>query len=130
MKYLYHLITKYPLSSLLIVIIWYLCFFTPPKTKLNEVDYIDKWTHIVMYLGTCSVIWIEYLKRHTKVEWTKAILLAWLAPILMSGLIELLQAHCTNGRRNGEWLDFAANSIGVTLALVIGILVARSHGKT
>jgi VanZ family protein len=129
MKYLYHLIIKYPLSCLLIVVIWYLCFFAPPETKLNEVDYIDKWTHIVMYLGTCSVIWIEYLKRHTKVEWTKAILLAWLAPILMSGLIELLQAHCTNGRRSGEWLDVAANSIGVTLALVIGILVARYHGK-
>lgn len=129
MKYLYHLIIKYPLSCLLLVVIWYLCFFTPPETKLNEVDYIDKWTHIVMYLGTCSVIWIEYLKRHTKVEWTKAILLAWLAPILMSVLIELLQAHCTNGRRSGEWLDVAANSIGVTLALVIGTLVARYHGK-
>ncbi len=129
MKYLYHLITKYPLSSCLIAVIWYLCFFTPPHTKLNEVDNIDKWTHTAMYLGTCTIIWVEYLRRHQRVAWCKAVALAWMAPLLMSGLIELLQAYCTDGRRSGEWLDVAANSIGVTMGLVIGILLAKYRGK-
>ena len=91
--------------------------------------FIDKWTHMVMYLGTCSVIWWEYLRRHEKVNWHKTLIWAWAGPILMSGLIELLQAHCTGGRRSGEWLDFAANATGATLALVIGILAARYLSK-
>ena len=82
-----------------------------------------------MYLGTCVTIWWEYLRQHKKVDWRKALLLAWWAPIAMSGVIELLQAHCTGGRRSGEWLDFAANSVGATLALFIGILAARLRAR-
>ena len=129
MNYLRHLVTKYPLSSLLIVVIWILCFCTPPHVRLHHVNAIDKWTHAVMYLGTCATIWWEYLRQHTKVDWRKALLLAWWAPIAMSGVIELLQAHCTGGRRSGEWLDFAANSVGATLALFIGILAARFRAR-
>ena len=129
MNYLHHLVTKYPLSSLLIVVIWILCFCTPPHVRLHHVNAIDKWTHAVMYLGTCATIWWEYLRQHKKVDWRKAFLLAWWAPIAMSGVIELLQAHCTGGRRSGEWLDFAANSVGATLALFIGILAARFRAR-
>jgi len=129
MKYLFHLATKYPISACLIVVIWVLCFCTPPHTHLDHVKFIDKWTHIAMYLLTCSVIWAEYLRRHSKVEWRKAILLSWLAPVLMSGVIEILQATCTGGRRSGEWLDFAANSVGCTLGLLIGILLAKCRAK-
>ncbi len=129
MRYIYHLATKYPFSSFLIVVIWILCFCTPPHTRLNEVRYVDKWTHIAMYLFTCITIWVEYLRQHKHTEWGKTILLAWLAPTLMSGLIELLQAYCTGGRRSGEWLDFAANATGCTLALIIGILLARFRAR-
>lgn len=130
MRYSWHLITHYPLSTFLIVVIWFLCFWlSPPPTPLDNVAFIDKWTHMVMYLGTCSVIWWEYLRRHEKVNWHKTLIWAWAGPILMSGLIELLQAYCTGGRRSGEWLDFAANATGATLALVIGILAARFLSK-
>ena len=54
---------------------------------------------------------------------------AWLAPVLMSGLIEILQENCTGGRRSGDWLDFAANATGTTLAAVIGILLARCRAR-
>lgn len=59
----------------------------------------------------------------------KLFLLAWLAPIIMSGVIELLQAYCTGGRRSGEWLDFAANSIGATIGGAIGILLAKYRAR-
>ena len=37
----------------------------------------------------------------------------------MSGVIELLQAYCTE-TRSGDWLDFLANTIGVALAALLG----------
>ena len=40
------------------------------------------------------------------------------APIVMSGLIELAQNYLTT-YRSGEWADFIANSTGVLLALVV-----------
>jgi VanZ family protein len=85
--------------------------------------FIDKWTHLVMYGGTCSMIWIEYLRRHTILNKKKLFCWAWLAPIVMSGVIELLQEYATT-TRSGEWFDFAANSTGVTIAALLGMLLA------
>ena len=129
MKFVFHLITKYPISCLLIAVIWYLSLCDIPETRLSNIRYIDKWTHTAMYFGTCMIIWVEYLRRHSTVSWHKILLLAWLAPLLMSGLLEILQANCANGLRNEEWLDFIANSIGCTLALAIGTLWVKCRGK-
>ncbi len=132
MRYLYHLVREYPLTVVLLIAIWYLSFFTPPPTPLDNVTMIDKWVHIAMYGGTCSVMWIEYLRKHRKgtIGKAKLFVLAWAAPIIMSGIIELLQEYCTNGRRSGDWLDLAANATGVTLAAVIGMLLARRNAKS
>ena len=117
-------VKKYPLSICCIALVWILSL-TPifPETPFDDVAFIDKWTHLVMYGGTCSVIWIEYLRSHTSLDSKKLFLWAFLAPILMSGLLELLQEYCTSGHRNGDWLDFAANSLGVTLGAVFGLLL-------
>lgn len=47
-----------------------------------------------MYGGTCAVMWIEYLRKHNgkTIEKTKLAVLAWAAPIVMSGVIEILQS--------------------------------------
>ncbi len=129
MRYLYHLVRKYPLTVSLLTVVWYLSFFTPPHTPLDNVTMMDKWVHIAMYGGTCAVMWFEYLKKHRTVGGkARLIALTWAAPIIMSGVIELLQEYCTNGRRSGDWLDLAANATGVTLAAVIGLLLA--HRRT
>lgn len=124
-----HVARKYPLSCLFLAAIWILCFCYPPHTPLDDIAFIDKWTHIAMYAGTCTTIWIEYLRCHERTDRKRLFTWAWLAPVLMSGLIELLQAHCTGGRRSGDWLDFAANTAGATLAAVIGILLARWRAR-
>lgn len=120
----------YPLSIVCFAAVWYLSFFTPPETQLSDVPFIDKWTHLVMYGGTCSVLWTEYLRSHRRPDGRKLWLWAWLAPVLMSGLIEVLQEHCTNHRRSGDWLDFAANTLGVSLAALIGWLEYRYYWRT
>ena len=126
MQHIYQIVRKYPLTVAFWVVVWYLSFFTPPHTRLDNIQFIDKWTHICMYGATCTVMWVEYMKRHDKIkEKAKLFLLVWAAPIVTSGIIELLQEYCTNGRRSGDWLDLAANATGVTLATVIGLLLAR-----
>lgn len=93
-------------------------------------ELIDKWVHITMYGGSCSVLWAEYGRRHAYIyNKVKLFLMAWLAPIAMSGAIELLQEYCTGGRRSGDWLDLAANAIGVSLAVVIGLLWGHWRAK-
>ena len=120
------LLKRYPLSWICIAIIWYLSFFTPPQTQLDDVPFIDKWVHTVMYGGTCCMIWIEHW-RHCR----RAIGGRWLAlwcgllPLMMSGCIELLQAYCTQGRRSGDWADFIANGLGCVLAAAAGRLITR-----
>lgn len=119
-------VRKYPLSIFCLILIWYLCiWFMPPELpELEDVAFLDKWTHFVMYGGTCGVIWWEYLRCHTVVCFRKLFLLAWLAPIAMSGCIELVQAYCTTNRA-GEWLDLAANATGCTLGNLVGLLLLR-----
>ena len=129
MKHLRHFIIHYPLSCLAIAVIWYLCLFLDVHVHVGHVKAIDKWTHTTMYLGTGLVIWLEYLRQHKETDWRRVTYFILLAPIAMGGLLEILQAYCTGGRRSGEWLDFAANSVGSILAFVIGILVARYRAK-
>lgn len=124
-----HLLRHYPLSLLCLALVWYLSLFIiVPSTPLNNVKFIDKWTHLMMYGGTTSVIWFEYLRCHRRLEAWRLFLLAWLAPVLMSGLLELLQAYCTTNRA-GEWLDFAANTTGCTIGAAIGLLMWRVKKK-
>ena len=116
---------SYPLTLICIALIWYLCLlWEVHETLLDNVAFIDKWTHLVMYCGTTSVIWWEYLRHHDRLVFWKLFLFAFLGPILMSGLIEILQENCTTNRA-GEWLDFAANSIGVCLGNAVGLLMRK-----
>src|SRR5574344_482339 len=89
---------KYPLAIIIIVIICYLSFFTPPQTELSEVTNIDKIVHIL--IG------------------------AIIAPILMSGSIEIMQSNLTSNR-SGEWTDFISNIIGVLAAAIAGYYILR-----
>ena len=119
-------IKRYPLSTVCIALIWVLSlmpFF--PETPLDGVEFIDKWTHLMMYGGTCAVIWWEHGRRCRKEgrAFSRRPLLLWAMPamVTLGGLMELLQAYCTT-TRSGEWLDFWADSVGVVLGTVVGIL--------
>ena len=124
-----HILTKYPFSCIIVIGTWILCFMTIPETPLSSVRFIDKWTHSLIYLVLGLSISLEYL-RNTKQPSPKFIIVwDWLMPIIMGGLIEVLQSYCTNGNRSGEWLDFFADAIGSTIAVLIGILLVRYRAK-
>ncbi|MBQ8463663.1 MAG: VanZ family protein [Prevotella sp.] len=126
MRFALHFIKKYPFSLLCIALIWYLSiwFMPPEEMELPSINFLDKWTHLVMYGGTCSVIWIEYLRQHRTLDGERLFFWAWLMPTLMGGLIELVQAYCTE-TRSGEWLDWLADGVGVTIATGIGLVIHK-----
>ena len=123
MHFFIQFVRKYPFSVFCIVLIWVLSL-TPffPETPLDNVQFIDKWTHFVMYGGTCSVIWFEYLLHHRTIDWGKILLLSVVGMTLLGGLMELLQAYYTT-TRSGEWFDFWADSLGVLLGNAVGLLM-------
>lgn len=124
-----HILTKYSFSCIIVIGTWILCFMTIPETPLSSVRFIDKWTHSLIYLVLGLSISLEYL-RNTKQPSPKFIIVwVWFLPIIMGGLIEVLQSYCTNGNRSGEWLDFFADAIGSTIAVLIGILLVRYRAK-
>lgn len=128
MKLLIKTVKNFPLSSLLIVAIWTICIIPIPETPLSHVSMADKWTHMVMYFVLTMCVGYEMV-RNKQTSTKQLLLYAWLMPIIMGGLIELVQANCTGGRRSGEWLDFYADAFGSTIAFLIGILLVRCRAK-
>ncbi len=124
MQKLYNMPRRYPISTVCIAVIWVLCLIPIPETPLSHVNMIDKWTHFVMYGGLCLLLWAEHGYQHHRIHWRKALVWALLMPVLMGGLIEVVQATCTNGNRSGDSIDFVADAIGVGLGQLIGIPLA------
>ncbi len=96
----------------------------------KDVPLMDKWTHMVMY-GTLSLaFWVEHLQKHTAPTPIRLFIGGFIFPILMGGAMEWMQANLTT-YRSGDWLDFVANSIGVVIACIIGmvLLTVKSNRK-
>lgn len=126
---MFEYIKKYPLSLVIITIVLYLSFFTPPKTDLETMPNFDKLVHFCMYFGFSGMVWLEYLRSHrNKFSIRKTLIGAVLLPILFSGSVELGQAYLT-ADRSGDWMDFAANSAGVISASIIAYYVVRPRMK-
>ena len=129
MNILQHILTKYPFSCIIVIGTWILCFMTIPETPLSSVRFIDKWTHSLIYLVLGLSISLEYIRTRKHPSPKFIVVWVWLIPVIMGGLIEVLQSYCTNGNRSGEWLDFFADAIGSTIAVLIGILLVRCRAK-
>ena len=121
-------IRRHPISVILILVIWYLSLFTPPKTERANVRFIDKWAHLLMYGSLAFVLWMEdWRVRKASPSMPRALAL-YIGPVAMSGLIELAQAYCTTDR-SGDWLDLAANAIGALAGIVLSGMLTRKMRK-
>ena len=121
-------IRRHPISVILILVIWSLSLFTPPKTELANVRFIDEWEHLLMYGSLAFVLWMEdWRVRKASPSMPRALAL-YIGPVAMSGLIELAQAYCTTDR-SGDWLDLAANAIGALAGIVLSGMLTRKMRK-
>lgn len=124
---MFYYIRRYPFSLLIILAVFYLSLFKPPTSiQLPLFPGADKLVHFCMYCGVSGVLWIEFLLNHRRYAsrlwhgWVGAVV----CPIVMSGILELLQEYCTS-YRSGDWFDFLANSCGVLIATAFAWFVLR-----
>lgn len=129
MRFLPKIVRKYPVTTLVVMVIWVLCLVPIPQTPLSGLTLVDKWTHIIMYLVLSMIVGIEYWRNTHSQSFGGRFLYVFLLPVVMGGLLEIIQATATCGMRSGEWLDFAADTCGSAIAFVICILLARCYSR-
>lgn len=138
MKYIKHGFFSYFVSFCVILLS---VIPIPEEAPLSEVPLIDKWVHFVMYGGLALAVWFDCSRWQKRERMKKdgekrcstlgCALLSTIYPILLGGMMELVQAYLTT-YRSGDWLDFVADSIGVALAFPFGIsyfIWIAKHGK-
>ncbi len=121
-------VRNYPLAIIVALGIWVVCMIPVPETPLDNVRFIDKWTHFIMYGTLTTVIWVEYVLHHTTISWRRLLIGGALLPALMGGAVELAQAYLTTCR-SGDWLDALCNSFGVLLGVIIGRLFIYTKNR-
>lgn len=123
------MIKRYRLSLFCAIVIWVLSLMPVPEMPLDDVPLVDKWTHLVMY-GTLTLLFgIENLRGGGTVRHLWLALRVLTQPVLMGGLVEIVQATCTNGVRSGDWMDFAANAVGAVIGFAAVLIVWRLGRK-
>ena len=90
----------------------YYCVIPAPLDELPATPGSDKLHHLIAY----AVLVIPLVFRKPKYWWFIVILF-----LGYSGLIELIQPYVN---RYGEWLDMAANSLGIFCGLFIAELLS------
>lgn len=128
--------SRYPLSLLTCFAIWFLSLAPIGELKIvQDAGIGDKWAHFLMYAGFVAVMWAEWLRvqrasgsRLSSSDVVPLLVRMVLMPVAMSGVLELLQAYATT-YRSGEWLDLAANAIGVGIGNVVGLAGACLMGR-
>ena len=110
---------SFPFTAAFVVMIFVVCMVPIPETPLSGVSFIDKWTHIALYLALGIVFWTEYCRSKTRLKPFALFVVSVLLPVLMGGLIEVMQENLTTCR-SGDWMDFAADAVGVVAGALIG----------
>ena len=124
-----HYLKKYPFSWALVIFIFIICLLPVPETPVDEVPGIDKLVHTGMYGFLCLVVMTERLRqvKHRPLKMKHCFVGLFVLPILMSGIIELLQSYATTCR-SGDWWDMAANTLGVVAAWCIFAIIIKKRG--
>jgi membrane-associated phospholipid phosphatase/VanZ family protein len=127
---------QYRFSILVALIILYISVLKPAQLpRIPLFPYADKVIHLLMYGFLALFLNYETIPAKQLPAWlfpklkgirlpnvktsqSVMLLIVLILPILMGGIIELLQQYCFPPR-TGDWIDFLANTTGVLLAYLL-----------
>ena len=90
-----------------------------PIEKLARIPNSDKYVHFLMYVGLAFIVHWDYKYAKRKIDVLRHYILAcFVFPIVLGGMIEILQSTDFIGR-NGDIYDFIANTLGVFTGWII-----------
>jgi len=120
-----NLLKKYWLTTLVLVIIFVLCFMKTTSLPVPPIQNFDKVVHTIMFLGLSGVIFFDSTRyfrfpiSNVRIFWC-----SFIFPAALGGLIEILQADLTT-YRTGDWFDFLFDNVGAVIGWGIALLINR-----
>lgn len=120
--------SSFPFSvvCILLIIVFCLIWVPPHSEELDEIKFIDKWVHALMYVGTCGVMCLEHSRTGILTRRWKWSIIGGM--ILFGGFIEICQGVFT-ATRSAEWIDLAADAVGTLLGVALGSWLAPRFWK-
>ena len=120
-------IVNYIPSILVAGLIAYLSLLREPDFRMpDNVAFIDKWAHIVMYMVFAGVLTRDLW--HSRANTALTVCCALSVPVLYGSLMEILQEQFFYPR-TGEWLDWLADIVGTVIGFAIVLPVLRKVSK-
>jgi len=121
-------VLSYWKSILSVVVILYLSFAPPSDfSEMPKVNilFFDKIVHVALYLFLTIVLIFDF-RSHNKFSKNNSIYIVQciLFPIVLGGCIEIAQDKWFYPR-TAEWVDWLADILGVTIALVVTLFYKR-----
>ena len=120
-----YFLRKYWLSTIFILVIFILCLMNTTPLPAPQILNFDKLVHIIMFMGISGIIFFDstlYLRLPTNK--IRIFLSTFLFPIVLGGIIEILQEYFTQ-TRSGDWFDFLFDIVGAFLGWGIALLINR-----
>jgi VanZ family protein len=120
------IVRHYWRSAFVVACILYLSFVHPSTfSKIPTVENEDKLVHLLMYGGLSFTLMFDFLiHQKPKYRLLLFVLIGMLFPILLGGVVEVIQPICF-APRTGSLGDFIANSIGVMMSGSVVYLMKR-----
>lgn len=120
-----NILKHYHVSIVTFCVILYLSLYKPAgKSAIMMFANMDKVAHFMMYATFSAVLWYEYCHCHHRINYFRLLLSSFLAPALLSWIMEILQEKLTK-YRSGDPMDLLFNVLGIIFANILCLTLGK-----
>jgi VanZ family protein len=109
-------------------IIGFLCLTESSNIPTVTIPNIDKLVHFCFHFGFTLLWFLFFKKQFNSIDNYKPLLVSFVFSIFFGLTIEILQSKYTL-TRSADMMDFLANSIGATFAIIAVLLFSKLISK-